>query len=288
MPSVEIGNTSFRVFTEFVRFNNDLFTQPNFLKGAECRESHKQYVLTYYRKLFGRNINPFSSRHFKWYRRLEPLFFLPKRSSILDFGGGYGMDTLFLSLLGYNAVLYEIDSHHIGIAKWFTDRFREHFGPLTIDFVLSGKDPVPTDVDAVLLKEVAHHVEPARFCFSTAADMLRFGGHLFLLEPNFWCPLVQATFIRSRGFRTVIKKINEDTGEEYEYGNEHIRPIRIWNSYASDYGFILNQARFIIPWFLHGEKPSKLRQNIENSPFVRNILASHVALDYLKIKGDAE
>src|SRR5204863_7108534 len=84
-------DTAFDAFQRFSRFFCDLFSRPDFLKGAECRQSYKDDVPRYYARVFGPDVNPLSARHLKWYRRLRPVCSLPQGSSILDYGGGYGM-----------------------------------------------------------------------------------------------------------------------------------------------------------------------------------------------------
>lgn len=277
-------NETFAAFRRFSTFFCELFSKPGFLDGAACRDSYKQYVPRYYRAMFGKHIDPLSPRHLKWYRRLSPLFALPRGSSILDYGGGYGLDSIFLASLGYDIVFYEITPHHIAVARWLSERFGERFGALPIRFVHVGKDPEPSALDAVLVNEVAHHIEPPSRVFETAAAMLRQGGHLFLLEPNFFCPLVQAFFLRSRGFSVVEPRLNEDTGETYLWGNEHIRPISVWNRYAKAAGFSLAKADYVIPWLMRGSDPtpSALRAALEKTPLARDLVASHVTLHYVK------
>jgi 2-polyprenyl-3-methyl-5-hydroxy-6-metoxy-1,4-benzoquinol methylase len=276
-------DTAFVAFERFSRGFCELISRPGLLEGAECRQSYKDHVPHYYGHLFGPRVNPLSSRHLNWYRRLRPLLSLPAGSSILDYGGGYGIDTIFLASLGYKVFFYEITPHHIGVARWFVEQLGEQLGPLSVNFVLGGKDPVPSELDGVLVKEVAHHIEPVQDVFDAAATMLRPGGHLFLLEPNFLCPVTQLYFFRVRGFRTVVRLVNEETGEEYEWGNEHIRPIRIWNRFASAAGFNLSSRYFVVPWFLRGPtpKPSLFRRGLEQIPLARHLIASHVTLDYV-------
>ena len=233
--------------------------------------------------MFGPRVDPLSPRHLKWFRRLRPLLSLAPGSSVLDYGGGYGMDTIFLASLGYQMIFYEITRHHIAAARWFAERFGERFGPMPIRFVLAREDPDPRGVDAVLLDEVAHHVEPASRAFAAAAAMLRQGGHLFLLEPNFFCPLTQAAFFKIRGFRTVEWRVDEKTGQKYQWGNEHIRPVAVWNRFARAAGFRPNGADFVVPWFMRRPAPtaSALRRGLERLPLARDLLASHVTLDYV-------
>lgn len=270
-------------FEQFSRFFCEVFATENLLRGTCCDDAFRKYVPIYYANLFGRLIDPLSKRHIKWFRRLVPLFSLPPKASILDYGGGYGMDTIFLASLGYRLYFYEVDSRHIEVARWFAARFGERFGELEIRFLRAGKDAEPANIDAIFLNEVAHHIEPPTRVFAAAARMLRPWGSLFLLEPNFWCPATQAFFFKLRGFRTVFYRTDPETGEFGPVGNENIRSIARWNRYAQSCGFSCIGRRYVIPWFWyqHGMHGSLLRHSLEELPLIRDLLASHVTVQYV-------
>jgi len=277
-------NENFAAFNRFLQYFSTLFSRPGVLDGAACRQSYKDYVVNYYRDQFGPNAVLNSSRNLRWFRRLGPILALPRGSRVLDYGGGYGMDTIFLASLGYKMVFYEMTPHHIGVARWFAERFGTMYGELPVQYCLAGTDPDPTHLDAVLADEVAHHIEPARHIFNHAAKLLRSGGHFFLLEPNFLCPTVQMFFFRVRGFRTTKSLVNERTGERYLWGNEHIRPIWTWNRFARDAGFVVDDVHYYLPWFRGAATDMALlgRQGIERLPVARSFLASHITMHYAK------
>lgn len=270
-------------FEQFSRFFCEVFTTQDLLHGTSCDDNFREYVPVYYAKLFGPGIDPLSKRHIKWFRRLAPLLSLPPKATILDYGGGYGMDTIFLASLGYRLYFYEVDSRHIEVARWFATRFGERFGELEIRFLQARKDADPANLDAIFLNEVAHHIEPPTRAFAAAARMLRPGGSLFLLEPNFWCPVTQAVFFKLRGFRTVFYRADPETGEFGPVGNENIRPVARWNRYARRCGFSCIGGRYVIPWFWHqhGMHASLLRRSLEELPLIRDLLASHVTVEYV-------
>ena len=130
----------FAAFNRFLEFFSDLFSKPGFLEGASCRDSYKSYVFNYYRGVFGPDAARDSTRNVRWFRRLGPILALPAGTSVLDYGGGYGMDTIFLASLGYNMVFYEMTPHHIGVAQWFAERFGQTVGALPIRYCLAGRD----------------------------------------------------------------------------------------------------------------------------------------------------
>jgi len=275
---------SFAAFGRFVDFYTKLFAQPGLLADAKCRQSYKDYVPIYYRDIFGAGAEPHSLRHLRWYRRLSPMLALSPGSRILDYGGGYGMDSIFLASLGYNVVFYELTPHHIAVARWFSDRFGAAFGKLPIEFVLARVDPPPAGLDAVFANEVTHHIEPPQRVFDDAAGMLRPGGHFFLLEPNYLNPVTQAFFLRGRGFRTTKWLVDEMTGERYLWGNEHIRPLWTWNRFARAAGLELQEIQYVAPWFTSEKSQAALSQaqGAEKWPMVRALVASHLGLHYAK------
>lgn len=274
----------FDSFRRFILFFTELFSTPGFLDDVPCRESYKTYLPHYYASIFGPEIKQIKPRHLKWFRRLSPIFTLPKGTTIVDYGGGYGLDSIFLASLGYNMIFYEITPHHLAIAQSLANKFADKFGPLPITFVLAGKDALPSEVDIVLLNEVAHHIEPVQQVFTAATKMLRVGGALYLLEPNYLCLAVQVFFFRVRGFNTVQKRTDKETGQQYLWGNENIRLVSTWDRHAKAEGLHPRETGYVIPWLLRGEnyEPTGLRQYLEKWPLTRHLLASHVMLRYQK------
>ena len=270
----------FAHFERFVGFFCRLFKQPGFLDRVECKASHKGYVPQYYAKIFTEptGIGP---RHLKWWHRLRPLLrTLPRSAVVLDYGGGYGMDSILLAACGYRVVFYEISPHHIAICAHFRDVWEAEMGPVDLRLMLSE----PDGSDAILLNEVAHHIEPPQPLFDRCARTLQPGGRLFLLEPNYFNPATQAFFFRVRGFKTVVHVTDERTGMTRPHGNENIRPRRSWNKLAKRAGLEPGGAFPIIPYFMRpGASPHEpWRMRLEATPLVSALLASHLTLEYVK------
>jgi 2-polyprenyl-3-methyl-5-hydroxy-6-metoxy-1,4-benzoquinol methylase len=272
----------FAIFHQFVRFFCDVFSEERPLENVPCRQSYKDYVPRYYRRLLAPGLGNLVPAHVKWFRRLEPIFSLPAGARILDYGGGYGMDSILLAALGYDVTFYEITPHHIAIAQAMAERYSNRFGALKMRFVNAKNEPLPEGLDAVSLNEVAHHIEPVEMVFKTAARMLKPDGTLFLLEPNFLCAPVQLFFFRVRGFNVVATVKDRETGAEYQVGNEHIRLISDWTAKARSAGFVPGPRSFTIPWGTRtiGPTPSSMRRALENLPVARNLLASHVTMQF--------
>jgi SAM-dependent methyltransferase len=282
-------------FERFVDFYRELFRRPAPLRDAKCRDSYKAYVPKYYRKVFGPEVRGVGAVHYKWLRRLAPVLSLPRGARIVDIGGGYGFDSILLAALGYDLVFYELSPHHLAVCEHLTQQWQAQFGPLALRTVLRSKGGDPQElarknasaigqVDAVLLDEVAHHIEPTDELFRFCARVVRPGGRLFLLEPNFWSPVVQAVFFRVRGFRVVKELVDEDTGEKYQYGHEHIRTPSTWRKLAAAGGFELVGMNRVVPFGMRAAPSmfSPWRRALERTPFVRALLATHITFEFAR------
>jgi SAM-dependent methyltransferase len=286
----------FDCFERFVLFFCTVLQRPDPLRQAACRESYRHYVPHYYRRVFGPGIDRLSRRHLAWLRRLAPVLTLPAGARVLDCGGGYGLDAIFLAACGYEVVFFELTPHHIGVCEYFRHCWESAYGSLQIRSVLASRladrrAATRADtgaigiVDAVLLDEVAHHVEPVADLFSFCAGVLRAGGELFLLEPNCFSPVVQAHFVRTRGMSTVVMQVDEQTGERRPYGNEHIRSCGHWQRLASAAGLRLRGVTYVVPYWM-GSRDSAVaawRRRLERAPIVRSLAATHVTLRFEKV-----
>jgi SAM-dependent methyltransferase len=277
---------AYDTYDRVIRFFCELYQKPellaDLLAGVDCRADNKEFVAFKYRKMFGPGIDGPTPRHLRWYRRMAPVFAVPCGGQVLDYGGGYGIDALFFAALGYRVYLYEITPDHLAIARAFANWYSARFGTLSLAYIEVGRDPEPRNLEAVMIKEAAHHIEPVQPVFNVAARMLKRGGHLFLLEPNYWNPAIQANFFRIRGFRTVEKRRDSASGHEYLVGNEHIRSISAWRRHATAAGFVLSDVKRFVPWSRPKAKPTSGQQMIEGLPIVRDVVASHLTMHFVR------
>ena len=262
-------------FREFVELFCARFKDRGMLDGVDCRQSHRDYVFKYFSQTFT-NATGINGRHWRWFARLAPIFALPRGARVLDYGGGYGMDSVFLASCGYAVTLFEVSPHHLAIARRFGEEMAKIAGRFQLEFVqgtpATDAPPEVPPQDALLLDEVAHHIEPPERLFARCARILRPNGSLFLLEPNFWSPLVQAYFLKVRGLKTTVAMTDEITGEPYLYGNEHIRPRTKWIAHAKGAGLSLRETRFIGP----------TGRILDGIPLVREVAASHLTMRFEK------
>jgi SAM-dependent methyltransferase len=286
-PALSYSDTrsDFAVYVLVMRFFCELYSRSEalsrMLDKVNCQQSSKNFVSYKYKEIFGDVADPPTPRHVRWYRRMMPLLSLPRGAKVLDYGGGYGIDALFLAALGYVVFLYELTPGHLAIARAFTERFAETYGPIAIHPVHAGHDEAPNDLDAVMIKEAAHHIEPLQPAFDAAARMLRPGGQLFLLEPNFLNPAIQLHFFRVRGFKTVTRSV-DNLGNVTLSGNERIRTVSGWTRHAHAAGFLPCETRYYIPWPGSSSDLVNWQNWLEQAPGLRHLLGSHVTIRYMR------
>lgn len=280
------ADPDFSNFCRFVEFYCRQFKNRSLLDSVNAKKGHKEFVFQYYENIFVRPDHIYS-RHLKWFSRLRPIMSsLQRGSTILDYGAGYGMDSIYLSYCGYKVVFYEISPDHVNIFSGLRAVWEREMGKIAIDPVLAhpGRDENLPPVDAIMMDEVAHHIEPTEELFQRCARILPPKGKLFLLEPNALNPLVQAYFFRVRGFKTVVPLVDERTGKTYLYGNEHIRSRGRWDRLATQAGLRPGPWYPIIPYFMNSIEAldSPLRRRLASTPGIRSILASHITYEYIK------
>lgn len=265
-----------QAFSELVSFFRAESSSPEFLDGVACGDRVRAHVVRTCRRVFGTHAAQSDARQLDWFRHIRLLLRMPKGSTILEWGGGYGLDSVFLASRGYSAVFFERTLSQIAVAEHFANRWRAERGPLEFRSILrdqTGFEPFG-QIDAVLLDQVAHHVEPVEGVFAKCATILPRGGRLFLLEANAWSPVAQARAFRKRGFKTTAWATDETTGERYLRGNEHIRFPSVWNRIARRCGFELESQEHLVPFRF------PFRARIESTRGVRALAATHVTSVY--------
>lgn len=282
-----MGNNNFETFNIFLRKYCELYQNKDLFKDVDCKDSYKAYYFNYYAKLLHQKGNELSYRQINWYRRLQPILDLPAGSTIIDFGGGYGMDTIFLASCGYKLIFLEQTENHIAICKHLQELWEEDYGFLDIQAVLSDQLSIESHgkVDAIFLDEVAHHIEPVTDLFEKCYAMIKDNGHLFLLEPNYYNPLVQFFFFRVRGFKTVVKVVDKQTGEISLYGNENIRPGFLWNTLAKKAKFSMSEKTYFFSFFTRKDKVFPIeswRALLESVPFFKHFFSMHITYHFRK------
>jgi hypothetical protein len=165
-------NPDLQAFSEFVAFFREEFARPGFLDLAACGDRVRADVPRKYWRVFGPLSTHMDARQFGWFRRMEPLLRMPKGSTILEWGGGYGLDSVFLASRGYSTVYFEQTLSQIAVAEYFANRWRAERGPVELRSILrdhTGFEPFGK-IDAVLLDQVAQACSrSARRSFPPAA-----------------------------------------------------------------------------------------------------------------------
>lgn len=273
-----------QAFSEFVSFFRVAGARPGFLEQVACNDQVRASVPRHFRRVFGADTGVLAIPQFRWFRRLQPLLRLPRGSTILDYGSGYGLDSVFLASRGYSVVLFENTLSQLAVAEHFARRWHTERGAIDFRSILrdrSGFEPFG-HVDAVLLDEIAHQVEPVESVFAKCATILERGGRVFLLEPNGSNPRVQAYYLRRRGLRLTLWRTDDATGERILSGNGHIRLPSVWNRIARRCGFQLERQEHVVPFALSSERAlrSPLRKVVETTRGLRSLVATDVVSVY--------
>jgi 2-polyprenyl-3-methyl-5-hydroxy-6-metoxy-1,4-benzoquinol methylase len=271
-------------FIRFISFFTDVFKDPQLFEGTEVPENQREYFFSYNSTLFGPSSMIMGAKHVKWYRRIQPILSLPPKSVILDFGGGFGLDSIFLASCGYKVIFMELFEHKQLICKHLSELWCTRHGEIDITTVSSEEPHHDLGViDAVFLNEVAHHIEPPSTAFNKCYELMHPGSRLFLLEPNFFNPLVQALFFKTRGFKTTIRSYDPYAGVFRVFGNEKIRPCFLWDAIAKNSGLTVVKRTYVCGHLLSGLSSLDARwiHALESLPVIRDILSSHITSEYL-------
>lgn len=170
---------------------HELLTGPAPLQGLPIRPGMRQAVVSHYRGLFGAGGPGPNEQHRRWLYRLEPVRTLPPGSTVLDLGGGWGLDSLFLAALGMRVVFYQRGLSEIAVLEHLASSLEPLVGNLPVTAVRADRDgDVPFgQVDAVLVDERARlepspgepaHPTPGAI-LSRAVSIVRRHGHVFVL-----------------------------------------------------------------------------------------------------------
>lgn len=167
------------------------FSGPAPLRDLPIRPGMRQAVISHYGRLFGVAGPAPNEQHRRWLYRLEPLRALPPGSTVLDLGGGWGLDSLFLAVLGMRVVFYQRGLSEIAVLEFLASVVEPLTGRLPITAIRADRDGEAPfgQVDAVLVDERARldpapgeiaHAPPSSV-LARAASIVRRHGHVFVL-----------------------------------------------------------------------------------------------------------
>ncbi|MCA8933266.1 MAG: class I SAM-dependent methyltransferase [Rhodospirillaceae bacterium] len=182
-----------------------------------------------YRTCFAEYVGAAQADGYLWRqydRRLESLIAAVRPGlKVLEVGCGLGHDLCWTALRGATSVGIDIKSEMTGFAEQLLALVRREIdATIAVDIRhtnLMAMDPAE-QFDFIYMKDTLHHLEPRAEVIDKLASLLAPGGHILIVEPNAWNPLIQFQMFRIRGFKTVIRKTDVATGEEFVYGNERL------------------------------------------------------------------
>jgi len=188
------------------------------------------YYTNYENNFHGYLKGIWSDRHLELDQELETL---KKKGGveILDLGCGTGSVSLYMGykLLGTGKVLgVDIDKERLFCASERKKVMERELG-ITINCEFSESNvlslPLDRKFDLIYLEEALHHMEPRPEIIKRISGLLRDWGVLIISEVNPYNPLMQIRVCRKRGFRTIQKRLGQDS-KECLYGVERIISAR--------------------------------------------------------------
>lgn len=155
--------------------------------------------------------------------RIEPVLHHAKsKGRVLEVGSGFGTELLYLALQGVEVKGIEVNSEWVNISRKRQKILEEEVGPVPAEVIHVNIMELDGQYDVIWMKETFHHLEPRKDVVAKLADCLAPGGVIIIEEPNAWNPLIQAQYLKIRGFNTIVEKTDPNTGEKYIYGNERL------------------------------------------------------------------
>jgi SAM-dependent methyltransferase len=184
-------------------------------RGIPFRENYPQYASA-------------QSSNYLWEsydKRLADIIQLNRPGlRVLEVGCGIGADLHWLALHGARAVGIDVKSEWTAAAQRLSKHVAIELAPVTVDIRRVNVLDMPFDekFDVIYMKDTFHHLEPRPQIVAKLASLLADGGHIVIVEPNAWNPLIQLKMFRIRGLNTITEKTDTATGEKFSYGNERL------------------------------------------------------------------
>lgn len=143
---------------------------------------------------------------------------------VLEVGCGFGHDLLWTALAGAQVVGIDVNSDFVDITRRTKKQIESYVGhAIDADIRRTNLMEMSGEAfDLIYMKDVFHHLEPRDEIVARLVDLLAPGGHILIVEPNAWNPLIQLQMFQIRGFNTIIEKMDAATGEPFMFGNERL------------------------------------------------------------------
>jgi 2-polyprenyl-3-methyl-5-hydroxy-6-metoxy-1,4-benzoquinol methylase len=192
----------------------EIWLTSNFL-SSDNQETLNNYYRSY-KKTFGEYIKKNYCRQTQEVIDVLSEFNDP---TILEVGSGCGTESLWLALRGANVTGIDIDDNLLSVAKSRKEIIEEHtkqklacnfFNNSVLDLNPESK------FDIIWMEQTFHHLEPRKQVLDKISTLVKKNGYIIISEANAWNPLNQLFFFKVRGFKTIIKNMG------HEWGNERI------------------------------------------------------------------
>lgn len=160
---------------------------------------------------------------------------------ILDLGCGFGLESLLICLTGASVDGIDAWQPMIEHAQQRQASYQQKHSihlDLRYDYVNLFEFSAEQPYDAIYSSATLHHIEPPQKAFQAIANCLKPGAYFFLSDENGYSPIQQLIVQKRIGWTKPRKywHTDPDTGKQFMYGNENIRPAFLWARHMSTAG----------------------------------------------------
>ncbi len=250
---------------------------------------YSESVTHYYRKLIGTPTNVLRFRALFFAMRLQPaLTFVNQFIAeyhhapiFLDIGCRFGLETILIAMAGATVLGIDPEGSAIDEAEKLKTNFEQQKNiKLSIRYEKANLFTFVPDqlYDAIYSSATMHHIEPADKACAAVAKLIKPGGYFFLSDENGFSPVQQLEVQRRIGWTRprTYWQTDSETGEQFLYGNEDIRPPFIWSRHLQRAGLqprSIKYCRFVPPvgWSL--EQLVRFERRARNVPLFAQLWA---------------
>lgn len=247
--------TGTEVLTEFhSRLARDIREDLSGVRAFEQSNELTPYFYTYYANWIAEGLRLRRTRNAALVRRsVIPGFVDRLRADsgrhprVLDVGCGYGSDTLLLTMLGCDVTAIDSAPEQPLVAQHRAAEWRDFLGadsvvPRYETRGIERLDAQPASFDGIFTSECLHHIEPVENPLLAIRGLVRPEGRVLVLESNGACLANHLLLARLR--QGPLRRLMEEDGQYWLYGDENIRTPRTWKRLFRDCGFSLQQVTY--------------------------------------------
>ncbi len=199
---------------------------------------------TYYKVL--NNPGSFAFRKAHFLQRLQYInqTIQNKSNRIWDVGCGYGTTAIFLALNGFKVYGSTLEFYFKDIEKRL--KYWSQFGDVS-GFTYGYENLFdmkiqPGSYDLIIVQDTLHHLEPLPQAIAIFNRVLSEKGKIVVSEINGNNIFERLKFYKLRGNKRIIEIYDEKLKKNILFGNENIRPMKVWENEFSKQHFTIDKS----------------------------------------------